>query len=136
MQNNNIHGMHSNGHKDPQKIRTCLFVEISRLCILWQLLWLLLKDAYFLQPLERLYFNLCVPMYLLCLLSDFHSFNYHNFGHLTSLAFQLFWVSHYCTVFAVYLFIYNYFLVNSSSCLQQYKINCCTLKLKYSPSKG
>ena len=57
MQNNNIHGMHSNGHKDPQKIRTCLFVEISRLCILWQLLWLLLKDAYFLEPLEGLYFN-------------------------------------------------------------------------------
>ena len=27
------------------------------------------------------------PMYLLCLFSDFHSFNYHIYSHPTSLAF-------------------------------------------------
>ena len=27
MQNNNIHGMHSNGGKDPQKVRTCVFIQ-------------------------------------------------------------------------------------------------------------
>ena len=36
------------------------------------------------------------PMYLLCLFSDFHSFNYHNYSHPTSLAFESFSVSHYC----------------------------------------
>ena len=30
---------------------------------------------------------LCVPMYLLCLFPDSHIFNYHNYGHPTSLAF-------------------------------------------------
>ena len=48
----------------------------------------------------------------LCLFPDSHIFNYHNYGHPTSLAFKLFWVYHY------YLFIYNYNPVNSFSCLQ------------------
>ena len=55
------------------------------------------------------------PMYLLCLFSDFHSFNYHNYSHPTSLAFSYFGCP--TTVCTVYLFSYNYFLVNSSSCL-------------------
>ena len=59
---------------------------------------------------------LCVPMYLLCLFSDSHIFNYHNYGHPASLAFSYFGCP--TTVCTVYLFIYSYILVNYFSCLQ------------------
>ena len=57
-------------------------------------------------------------MYLLCLFSDSHIFNYHNYGHPTSLAFLvILGVPLLCVLF-IYLFIYNYILVNYFSCLQ------------------
>ena len=43
----------------------------------------------------------------------FHILNCYNYGHPTSLAFQLFWLSHYC----MYCLFIAIFLVNSFSCL-------------------
>ena len=62
-------------------------------------------------------------MYLLFLFPDFHIFNYHNYGHPTSLAFQLFWVSHYSMYcLFIYLQLYSYKFFYLSTVVE---INCC-----------
>ena len=62
-------------------------------------------------------------MYFVCLFPDSHIFSYHNYCHPTSLAFQLFWVSHYCRYcLFIYLFIYCCILVNCS-CTQSQQTN-------------
>ena len=73
------------------------------------------------------------PLYLLCLFSDCHIFNYHNHGHPTSLAFLLFWVFHY----SMYcLFIYSYILVNSVCCFgTRNKLLLLVIELNKQPNK-
>ena len=67
-------------------------------------------------------FITCVYYQCICYASfpTFYTFNYYNYGHLTSLAFQLFWVSNYCLYCSLLLF-----LVNSFSSRHKLVACCC-----------